>query len=279
MPSGLGLPSPSLQGWDSDTSLRTRTENRKFATYRGEKRSWTGTDDERDRILSPDVRKRSKGSTPQRFTDASSSSWRTDDGYDETVPSSSSSARRVDDLTALEPDGGEEMATATISGASVEAVLHTPPRLVIHGDGVEIGSTDSEGSKPLDGAPALSSKASENDYTLKLQQLAERQTTDFTTETNDDDAQLSKVFIQSMNIDPVIPEVPPKEWFKLTAQSGVVSDWRGAYDALKDGLRLEYFEDKGEEDLTRYWLSSMKTPLLPVQVNLFRQIRLKKDLR
>jgi hypothetical protein len=39
---------------------------------------------------------------------------------------------------------------------------------------------------------------------------------------------------------------------------------------LKDGLRLEYFEDKGEVDLTRYWLSSMKTPLLPVQVSLFR---------
>jgi hypothetical protein len=250
--------------------MRTRTETRKYGTYRGEKRSWTGTDDERDRTLSPDVRKRAKGSTPQRFTDGSSSSWRTDDGYDETVPSSSSSARRVDDLTVLEPDGGEEMAMATTSGAPVEAVLHTPPRLIIHGDGVEICSADNEGSKPLDGALALSPKTSDDDYTRKLQQLAERQTTDFTTETNDDDAQLSKVFSQSMNIDPAIPEEPPKEWFKLTPQSGVVSDWRGAYDVLKDGLRLEYFEDKGEVDLTRYWLSSMKTPLLPVQVSLFR---------
>jgi hypothetical protein len=250
--------------------LRTRTEIPKFATYRGEKRSWTGTDDERDRTLSPDVRKRAKGSTPQRFTDGSSSSWRTDDGYDETVPSSSSSTRRVGDLTVLEHDGGEEMAMATTSGAPAEAVLHTPPRLVIQSDGVEIDSDDSEASKPLDGALALSSKASDDDYTLKLQQLAERQTTDFTTVTNDDDAQLSKVFSQSMNIDPVIPEEPPKEWFKLTPQSGVVSDWRGAYDVLKDGLRLEYFEDKGEEDLSRYWLSSMKTPLLPVQVSVSR---------
>lgn len=276
----MGLPSPSLQGWDSETPSRTKTEISKFATYRGEKRSWTGTDDERDRALSPDVRKRAKGSTPQRFTDGSSSSWRTDDGYDETIPSSSSSARRVDDLTVLEHDGGEEMAMATTSGAPVEAMLHTPPRLVIHGAGGDFDTADSKGPNPsLDGAPALSSAISDDDYTLKLQQLAERQTTDFTTETNDDDAQLSKVFSQSMNIDPAIPEEPPKEWFKLTPQSGVVSDWRGAYDVLKDGLRLEYFEDKGEEDLTRYWLSSMKTPLLPVQVSLFRQIRLKKDLR
>lgn len=153
------------------------------------------------------------------------------------------------------------------------AAACTPPILIVHGTG-DTNTVNNKGSGPN---PSLDDASTPSkDPRWLLSQLAERQTTDFTTEIDDADAQLSNSFEKSMDINK--QEDPPASWYRITAQDGVISDWQGAFDVLKDGLHLRHIKNEGE-DLARYWLSSMETPLLPIQVSLSSLVRMWKNLR